>query len=316
MRIMTRYVMWELLIVFLTTLTSLTTFVFLVLVGKEAVENGLGLGPILRMLPYMLPQAMQFAVPGALLLGTTSVYGRMASLNEVVAVKSMGISPMALMWPAVFLASIVSFAAVPLNDLAVSWGFDGVNRVVLESLEEIAYGRLRTVRSFSTDRLQVNVRKVEGNRLIGPVIQYSARDKGPDLITADEGVLSANLDRNAVSVKLINADGDLNGWNVAHPGEFERSFSLEEFTGRRSDSKSPSNMALRDIGPAKLRQAAARERLDQAMAADVGFALLLGRTNDLTAGAWKPREEERQGIERTRHRLYVEPHRRWTSGFS
>ena len=31
-----------------------------------------------------------------------------------------------------------------LNDIAVSWGHDGVERVVLESLEEIAYGRLRT----------------------------------------------------------------------------------------------------------------------------------------------------------------------------
>lgn len=316
MRIMTRYVAWELSIVFLTTLTSLTVFVFLVLVGKEAVENGLGLGPILRMLPYMLPQAMQFAVPGAFLLATTSVYGRIASYNEVVAVKSMGVSPMKLIWPALLLSTLVSLVAVPLNDLAVSWGFDGVNRVILESLEEIAYGRLRTVRSFSTDRLQVNVRAVEGNRLVGPVIQYSADEEAPDLITADYGVISTSQEKNAVSVKLVNAEGDINGWSVGHPGEFERWFSLEEFTGRKVDEKSPSNMALREIGPAKRAQAVSQAHLRHAMAADVGYALLLGRMGDLSSKAWAPREEDCEKAERIRHRLYTEPHRRWTNGFS
>ncbi len=86
MRILTRYIVFDLLKVFLLTLVSMTVFVFLVLVGKEAVENGLGLVPILRMVPYMLPQAMQFAVPGTMLLATTSVYGRIASSNEIAAV--------------------------------------------------------------------------------------------------------------------------------------------------------------------------------------------------------------------------------------
>ena len=49
------------------------------MVGKEAVENGLGIVPILRMLPYILPQAMQFAVPGTMLLATVTVYGRIAA---------------------------------------------------------------------------------------------------------------------------------------------------------------------------------------------------------------------------------------------
>ena len=83
MRILTRYIVLDLLKVFLLTLTSMTLFVFLVLVGKEAVENGLGLVPILRMLPYVLPQAMQFAVPGTMLLATTVVYGRVAAANQV-----------------------------------------------------------------------------------------------------------------------------------------------------------------------------------------------------------------------------------------
>ncbi len=122
MQILTRYLLADLLKVFTLTLVSMTAFVFLVLIAKEAVDNGLGLVPILRMIPYMLPQAMQFAVPGTMLLATTSVYGRIASSNEIVAVKSLGISPMAMVWPTLILATVVSMGAVVLNDVAVSWG--------------------------------------------------------------------------------------------------------------------------------------------------------------------------------------------------
>src|SRR5262245_45573329 len=137
MRILTRYILWEVSGVFLATLASMTVFLFLVLIGKEAVDNGLGLAPILRMLPYMLPQAMQFAVPGALLLAATSVYGRISASNEVVAIKALGISPMTLIWPTLGLSCLISLSAVFLNDVAVSWGNDGVQRVLIDSLEEI-----------------------------------------------------------------------------------------------------------------------------------------------------------------------------------
>ncbi len=119
MRILTRYILIELLTAFTVILGSMTVFIFLGLVGKEAVENGLTLGPIVRMLPYMLPQAMQFAVPGALLLATTSLYGRVSSSNEIVAVKSLGITPMVVIWPTIILSCLVSLAAVVAYSSAV-----------------------------------------------------------------------------------------------------------------------------------------------------------------------------------------------------
>ena len=45
MRILTRYVVFDLLKVFLLILTGLTLMIFIGLVGKEAVDKGLGLGP-------------------------------------------------------------------------------------------------------------------------------------------------------------------------------------------------------------------------------------------------------------------------------
>ena len=317
MRILTRYILLDLSAVFLVTLASMTIFVFLALVGKEAVENGLGLGPIVRMLPYMLPQAMQFAVPGALLLAATIVFGRASASNELVAIKSLGISPMALVWPALALACVASFAATMLNDVAVSWGDSGVKRVVLESLEEIAYGKLRTVRSFATERLKVNVKQVVGHTLVRPIIQLSSGGgRPPSLITAATAELHADPAHNAVTIRMQDVDGDVQGWSIVHPGEFERSLPLDDFMGRKQKGRTPSNFALREIVPAKVEQRELIAQLQHDSAADVGAALLWGNLDELSAQGWKSHESQLRGAQERLHRLETEPYRRWANGFS
>lgn len=318
MRILTRYVLFELLKVFLLTLTSMTMFIFILLVGKEAVDNGLGLLPIVRMIPYILPQAMQFAVPGTMLLAATTVYGRFASSNEVVAVKSMGISPMVMFWPTFVLAAAVSLGAVVLNDVAVSWGRGGVHRVLLESLEEIVYGRLRTARSYSNDQLKVAVQRVQGKTLINPIITYFATaDKPPWTITADEAELNVDLESNSVTVTFLNADGSMadkfSGWL---PGEETIPFSLEQFTGIQERSKSTSNYALKEIGPAKQEQVDRIEQLEQEMTAEASYALMTGRVQELSVENWDQKQGQVSSAKRILHRLHTEPHRRWANGFS
>ncbi len=317
-RILTRYIVFDLLKVFLLTLTSMTLFMFLVLIGKVSVENGLGLVPILRMVPYMLPQAMQFAVPGSMLLATTSVYGRIASSNEIVAIKSLGISPLVMIWPTLILATLVSFSAVVLNDVAVSWGRGGVQRVILESLEEIVYGRLRTTRSFSNSRLKVTVRRVQGRRLIQPTILYSAPDKSAAYTcTAEEGEIQADQEKNAVIVSLLNFDIEHEDkLSINHPGEGEISYSLEEFTGQSQHSRSPSSYSLGEIGPSKIQQVALITQSKQEMTSEAAFAMMSGRSFELSQPVWRNRQNSLDIAERTLDRLSTEPHRRWANGFS
>src|SRR6476659_6898053 len=163
MRILTRYVLFELLKVFSLTLTGLTLLIFIALIGKEAVDKGIGFWPLLKMTPYLIPQAMQFAVPGTMLLATTSVYGRMASYNEIVAIKSLGISPMALVWPTIILATLVSFVAVVINDVAVSWGTNGVREVFMDSIEEVVYSQLKMRHQYGMGKYNITVREVDGH---------------------------------------------------------------------------------------------------------------------------------------------------------
>ena len=316
MRILTRYIMFDLMRVFLLTLTGMTALIFIALVGKEAVEKGLGLGPLLQMLPYLLPQAMQFAIPGTMLLATTSVYGRMSAFNEVVAIKSLGISPWAIVWPTLTLATVVSLSAVLMNDLAVSWGRLGVQRVFIESLEEVVYGRLNTTRTYSDGKLKITVKYVDGRKLMEPILEVRDNGGGQQLsITAEEAELYSNPDEGKLVIRLTNfqADGNV---KVSHPRTYEHVIALDELSSTSSQNRSPSTFALAEIRPALKDQRARIKNLEQEMAACAAFALLTGEFEELSAASWQPQVEEQRGLEGILHRLYTEPVRRWANGFS
>lgn len=315
MRILTRYILFDLLRVFLLTLTGMTALIFIALIGKEAVDKGLGLGPLLQMLPYLLPQAMQFSIPGTMLLATTSVYGRMSAFNEVVAIKSLGISPWAIVTPTLTLATVVSIGAVMMNDLAVSWGELGVQRVFIESLEEVVYGRLNTTRTYSDGKLKITVKYVEGRKLIEPILEVRDKSGGQPLsITAEEAELHSIPAEGKLVIRLTDfqADGNV---KVSHPRTYEHVIALDDLSST-SKNRRPSSIALAEIGPALEEQTKRMKGLEQEIAARGAFALLTGEFDDLSAARWQPYLDERQNLQSTLDRLHTEPVRRWANGFS
>jgi len=109
---MTRYVVFELLKVFLVALAAMTLLMIVVVLAQQAIREGLGPAAVVRLIPYILPNALRFAIPGTILFAACSVYGRMSASNELVAIKSAGISPWAVAWPALFLAFMMSCVSV------------------------------------------------------------------------------------------------------------------------------------------------------------------------------------------------------------
>lgn len=316
MRILTRYVLFDLLKVFLLTLSGLSLLIFIVLIGKEAVDKGIGLGPLLRMAPYLLPQAMQFAVPGTMLLAVTYVYGRMASYNEIVAIKSLGISPMAVIWPTLVLATLVSFGAVVLNDIAVSWGRLGVQRVFLSSIEEVTYSQLRLRHQYNLGKANITVRDVVGHRLIQPtLVIQSSGDRRALTVSAAEAELRLLHEEGKIVLRLENYSID-GPWKWEDSGSFTYEASLDELTGTTAKYRSPSTYALAEIGPAIQEQEDTLARIERSLVAQSAFGLMTGDFDSLSKAAWDVHEKEKQNAEYRRHRLYTEPWRRWASGFS
>ena len=116
MKKITRYILFELIVVFLITLSGVTLLMIFAGLIKEGLREGLGFASVMRMLPYVIPVALQPSLPATILIAVSSVYGRMSADNEIVAIKSMGISP------GLILGFLVSIFGVWINDIAPSWG--------------------------------------------------------------------------------------------------------------------------------------------------------------------------------------------------
>src|SRR5579862_2992431 len=99
MQTLPRYVVAEVIKIFAVSVSALTLMVVLGFVGREATAQGLPLGPTLRLIPYFLPETLRVTVPMTLLLSCTTVFSRISGANEVVAIKALGISPLAVLWP-------------------------------------------------------------------------------------------------------------------------------------------------------------------------------------------------------------------------
>lgn len=238
--------------VFLVALTALTLFMLIIGLTKEAQQQGLGLLQIVALVPYVLPDAMRFAVPGTMLFAVASVFGRFSNSNEITALKAAGITPMATIYPIAILAILISLGCVWLNDIAVSWGREGVRGVVVRSLEEIIYSRLQQQRSYSTDKLAINVKGVQGRRLIRPTMSFQPSDSSPPVtLSAMEAELKTNAKSGTITAICTNGIVRVGDVEVAFPDTIERVIPLDSIGKSNNASKSPSQIAMGDFVEAK-----------------------------------------------------------------
>src|SRR5437764_1432676 len=202
-----RYITWELIGWLAIVLVGLTGLLVLMVVLIEASRMNLGLGPTLRLLPFSLPLALAYAAPCAMLFTVCLIYGRMSADNEIVATKALGITPTVLLWPAWLLAFGLSLIGIWLTDLAFSWGAAGVQRVVIQSVEEIAYGMLRTQRSYANQRFSIIVKDVQDRKLIRPDMNFQASSDMPAIrISATEAELQSDLEQNVTVLILTDCE--------------------------------------------------------------------------------------------------------------
>lgn len=315
MRLLSRYVIRQLLTVFLFSLFGMTVVMILVGVVREALDKSLGVVQIAQLLPYILPDALRFAIPATILFATCSVYGRMSSSNEIVAVKSMGISPMKLLWPTYVVVAVISLVAVYLNDVAVSWGRDGVRRVVIESLEEVAYNVLAKEKTFSQGQFAINVRDVQGKRLLRPTVTFQSGESTPSItIRAEWAELHADPRANTLTILLHNGNASGGGVNMEFPGTIERVLPISPEDAH--DRRSASSMPLADIPSAIVQQQELITDLQQQIAAEAGIAMIAGDYFSGENESWKSTNAVLDRAVWHFHRLQTEPHRRWASGLS
>lgn len=317
---LTRYVLIEILKIFVVSLIALTLLILLIGVGRELVRRGLGVLAVVQLLPFVLPISLQFAFPATALFSVCCVYGRMAADGEVATVKASGISPLKLLQPALIFAALLSPAAVYVSDLAVSWGRPGVNKVVMLSIVDIAYRVLNSEHSYTSEQgFSISVREVDGRTLIQPrVTVHNSGKNGPMILTAREGQLSLDPETQTLLLKVV--DSQVEGGTMFQsivPGETEFRIPLSDSVKDKDPSQqSPSELPLRLISSERIRQDTRSHATVGRMAAHTGFSILGSRQEAIAGWAGQELQSNLEQSKKRLIRLQTEPWRRWAWGFS
>tara|TARA_R110002049_G_scaffold72490_1_gene187007 strand:+ start:121642 stop:122838 length:1197 start_codon:yes stop_codon:yes gene_type:complete len=317
---LTRYILVEILKIFVVALVALTLLILLIGVARELLRKGLGPTAVLQLLPYLLPISLQFAFPATALFSVCCVYGRMAADGEVATVKATGISPLRMLKPAIIFAALLSPIAVCLSDLSVSWGRPGVNRVVMLSLEDIVYRVLNAQHSYTSEHgFSIHVREVEGHTLIHPTVTvHNSGDNGPMKVSAREGELRLDPETQTLLLRVVDSkiEGG-SGFQGILPGETETRLTLAgAITNRDVSERSPSELPLRLIRNERIQQDARTHAAIGQLAAHTGFSLLTSRPEDIAGPGGQQIAASYKNGQRRLRRLRTEPWRRWAEGFS
>jgi len=310
-----RYVLLELLKVFSVSLAGLTILMLIVGVMRQALDEGIGLKHVLLLIPYILPDALRFTIPATALFAAACVYGRMSGSNEVVALKSLGISPLVILWPTYLAAFVLSLLTVCLNDVAVSWGRHGARRVVLQAIEDIVISRLEMRKEYSTRDFSVVVKDVEDRRLIEPTFTYRRRSQVWTL-RCQHARLESNGE--VLVLRCYNGSADVDGESEGRfpDSEFIREFELEDFRRDDFENVSPSYMALSTIARHLDDHPRKMEQIHREQAVKAALQLVAADFDALAGGEWSGEQARLQEQTYIFNRLRTEPPRRWANGFS
>lgn len=199
---------------FALALLTMTIIFVLFMVAAQAMQSGL-LTPadVAMLVPYVIPSTLPYTMPVSLLFAVTVVYGRIAGDNEIIAVKSAGLSVMTVIWPTIILGAVASAFLWHANRTWIPKSAHQAKLVLFRDREDLIYKLLKKNKELMIPRspIFVKVRDVEGRDLIDPTFKRISRDANhvetiTATIQAKRARLHFDLNRRVVVVHLEDAE--------------------------------------------------------------------------------------------------------------
>lgn len=213
--ILHRMLFWELLRVFLFSLTGLTGICLIAGLVQQAQQMGLSQSQILQAIPLLIPTTLPWTIPATTLFASCVVYGRLANDNEIVAIKAAGIDLFTILRPAFAIGIVTAVITGGLYYSVIPRTWQLLQAQILQDPEEVLYNLLKkerrfTVGSGSNFPYSIFVRDVQGRRLIDVIVKRRAKIKASDgtevwfgydvVARAREAKLVVDLEKGTLSI--------------------------------------------------------------------------------------------------------------------
>ncbi len=286
-------------------------------VVDEAQDHNLSPDILIQIIPYILPEALMYAMPATCLFSICVVFGRLSAENEMIAIQSMGLHKSVIVMPALFMAFLLSLFAVWVNDVSYAWSYWGIQKVVTNSSDKIMYGLLRNEGSIRTDKFSIEVRGVEDRILIEPIITFTDSSNNHIRLVAHHAELETKPESHRIALKLTRGSGSYEG-KAEFVFDADETFEipLKSPEDIAKETGNPSHLYLSQIGGEIKRQVHDLANLKRSHAIRACSQMITGDMVGLTNDDWSTRNVKLKDAKARLDRLHVVPHRRWANGFS
>jgi lipopolysaccharide export system permease protein len=203
-------VIFEVVRAFSLALLTMSSIFVLFMVAAQARDIGLSPQDIVELVPYVIPGTLPYTIPVSLLFAVTVVYGRLAGDNEIIAIKTAGVSVMRILWPTFHLAIALSVTLLFLSGTWIPQCTHLAKMVLFKDLEDTFYKWLKKDHEFNNSRwpFLIKVRDVQDKVMIDPTFKHrvSGEDDFDLVIQAKKAVLHIDLNAKLVRVYFDDAE--------------------------------------------------------------------------------------------------------------
>jgi lipopolysaccharide export system permease protein len=255
-QILYRYLVLEILPPFGVSLLGFTAIVFLgrmMKVTQMIVVKGVGLIDVLKTCLFLLPYLLVFTLPMAATVGILLAMTRLSVDQEIIAMKTSGLSYAQLLPPVLGFSLAVGFLTLSLTVFASPWGQQATKDLLKEVVKRRADLGIQE-QTFNTDfngmMLFVNQVASKGGHLEG-IFVYDTRDaENPVTVYAETGDLSYDRTQETMLMQLydgrvIRWGQEANRWQTLEFKNYQ--LPLEVFSFALKGAKSESEMSLREL---------------------------------------------------------------------
>jgi lipopolysaccharide export system permease protein len=243
-RILSLYIIREISSLFLL---GIIIFTLVLLMGRLitltdlVVSHGVPLSDVGRMIMYLIPSFLVFTIPMAFLLAVLLAFGRLSADNEIVVIKSGGISLIQMMPPVVFCALVAVLLALGASTIGVPWGNSAFKDLSFKVLKRNITATIREKTFWDdipgvvmyTDRYDD-----QSHTLKGVIIHDGRNSEHPMTIFARDGVVSSVEGSQALQLTLhdgsIHIAGSAGLYRLVHYGEYIMSVGGKGGSGNSS----------------------------------------------------------------------------------
>ena len=207
--IIDRYILRELIKIFLITVGTLTTVLYLdkfLFIAENIVNRGVSILEVFLIMIYISPSYLALTVPISVLGASVATFNQFSASNEWVAMKSCHLSFMQTMRPVLIFSIFTYIVAVIIMVYALPWGNYAYKQKTYEIIKNRADINIKpNILNYDFKDLVILAKKREKKFQFRDILLAdTTQSKSPKIITANQAIILPNIESLKIRLELTS----------------------------------------------------------------------------------------------------------------